>query len=200
MNRNFQKELDAILSSFTEKPALLLHVCCAPCCTYVAEYLQKYFNITLYYYNPNTHPQSEYEKRLDALRTLAGYHSMPLIAEEYRPEEFFSRVQGMEHLPEGGARCTECFRIRLEQTAKRAKELNFAYFCSTLSISPHKNARLINEIGESLSVQYGVMHIPNDFKKKNGFLRSIQISKELGLYRQDYCGCVFSRREEDHSQ
>lgn len=195
MNRNYQKELDKLTASLTERPRLLLHACCAPCCTYVAEYLREYFDITVFYYNPNTHPQAEYEKRLEALRRLTEHFSLELIEGEYDPKVFFDRAKGMEHCPEGAERCGECFRIRLEETAARAKELGYDYFCSTLSISPHKNAPLINAIGEELGERYGIKHLPNDFKKKNGFFRSTELSKELGLYRQDYCGCVFSKPE-----
>ena len=196
MNRNYQKELDKLIASRGDRPRLLLHACCAPCCSYVAEYLREFFEITVFYYNPNTHPRAEYEKRLDALKTLTEHFSLPLIEGDYFPETFFSRVKGMEYLPEGGERCTECFRIRLEETARLAKDLGFEYFCSTLSISPHKNAPLINAIGEELAEQYGIKHLPNDFKKKGGFLRSTELSKELGLYRQDYCGCAYSIRSE----
>ena len=195
MKKNFQKELDKLISALTARPKLLLHACCAPCSTYVAEYLREYFDITLFYYNPNTHPQAEYQKRLDALHTLAEHFSLPVIECEYHPQEFFSRAKGMEHLPEGGERCTECFHIRLGETARQAKELGFDYFCSTLSISPHKNAELINEIGEYYAAEYGIPFLPNDFKKRGGFLRSTELSKELGLHRQDYCGCVFSKPE-----
>ena len=195
MKKNFQKELDKLLSALTDRPRLLLHACCAPCSTYVAEYLREYFDITLFYYNPNTHPQAEYLRRLDALYTLAEHFSLPILEGDYNTQEFFSRVKGMEKLPEGSERCTECFHIRLSETARKAKELGFDYFCSTLSISPHKNAELINELGESYAAEYGVPFLPNDFKKRGGFLRSTELSKELGLYRQDYCGCVFSKPE-----
>ena len=197
MNRNYQKELDKLTESLEVRPRLLLHACCAPCCTYVAVYLREFFEITVFYYNPNTHPAAEYEKRLDALRTLADHFSFPLIEGDYNPKVFFDRVKGMEQAPEGGERCGECFRIRLEETARKAKEMGFDFFCSTLSISPHKNAPLINAIGEELGERYGIKHLPNDFKKKNGFFRSTELSKELGLYRQDYCGCVYSMRQEN---
>ena len=193
MNRNYQKELDKLILSLSERPKLLLHACCGPCCTYAAESLREFFDITIFYFNPNTHPEAEYRKRLEALKKLAEHFSLPLLEGDYEPQEFFSRVKGMEQLPEGGERCAECFRIRLEETAKKAKEFGFDFFCSTLSVSPHKNASLINEIGETLAEKYGVPHLPNDFKKKNGFFRSTELSKELGLYRQDYCGCVFSK-------
>ena len=195
MKRNYQQELDKLISALEQRPKLLLHACCAPCSTYVAEYLREFFDITLFYYNPNTHPESEYIKRLDALKTLAEHFSLPIIEGDYHPQEFFSRVRGMESLPEGGERCTECFRIRLGETARTARELGFDYFCSTLSISPHKNAPLINDIGEQFAAEYGIPFLPNDFKKRGGFLRSTQLSKELGLYRQDYCGCIFSKSD-----
>lgn len=197
-NVNFQRELDKVLLGLSGTPKLLMHSCCAPCSSYCLEYLSQYFAITLLYYNPNISPAEEFSKRAEEVRRLVSElptsNPVQLVVEEYDPQEFFGAVKGLEGEPEGGKRCEVCYRLRLERAAKYASEHGYDYFCSTLSISPHKNARKLNEIGEELAGIYSVKHLPNDFKKKGGYKRSIELSAEYGLYRQNYCGCVFSRR------
>lgn len=201
MNRNYQKELEKLIEKETGNghvPRLFLHACCAPCSSYVLEYLSKYFAITVFFYNPNISPKEEYEKRVSEIRRMiAGMeflHPVELVEGEYRPEDFFEMAKGLEDVPEGGERCFRCYRMRMEEAAKLAREGGFDYFTTTLSISPMKNAQKINEIGEALAEIYEVSHLPSDFKKKNGYKRSIELSAEYNLYRQNYCGCVFSRR------
>lgn len=202
--RNYQNELDAILNRIDKSnpPSLLLHSCCAPCSSYVLKYLSDYFKITVLYYNPNISPESEYLKRIEEQKRLISEMSfknlVKLIPETYNPAEFYNAVKGLENLPEGGERCFICYRLRLEETAKIAKQNSFDYFTSTLSISPYKNAEKLNEIGDELAKLYGINHLPCDFKKKNGYKESINLSKEYNLYRQDYCGCVFSKAEKDN--
>lgn len=198
--QNYQKMLDNIISTLNgEVPRLLLHSCCAPCSSYVLEYLSQYFSITMMYYNPNISPQEEFDKRTAELKRLVEQlpvkHPVDIVVPPYRPEEFYTAVKGLEDIPEGGERCFVCYRLRLEAAARYAAEHGFDYFCSTLSISPMKNAAKLNEIGEELSALYPVKPLPSDFKKRGGYLRSIELSKEYGLYRQNYCGCVFSKRE-----
>lgn len=202
--RNYQKELDRLIGQYQKEgrtPSVLLHVCCAPCSSYCLEYLSEYFDITVYYYNPNITKPEEYayrlseEKRYIALRTDFR-HPVGMTESEYDPKVFFEAVKGLEKEPEGGARCEKCFRLRLEASAKKAKELGVDCFTTTLTISPLKNAALLNEIGEEMGERYGVMWLPSDFKKKEGYKRSIVLSREYDLYRQNYCGCVFSRNSE----
>ncbi len=207
MTVNFQREMDKMLAELERSgvtPRLLLHSCCAPCSAYVIEYLSGFFEITILYYNPNIYPESEFEKRAaeqrDFLNAMETKHPVSIIVEEHRPSEFLDIVRGLENLPEGGERCLRCYRLRLEETARRALELGFDYFTTTLSISPHKDARALGRIGEELAGQYGVRHLCADFKKKNGFKRSAELSKQYGLYRQDYCGCVYSMMERRGSQ
>ena len=179
------------------KPSLLLHACCAPCSSYVLEYLAKHFDITLYFHNPNIYPEEEFKVRLEELNRFtrdAGY-SVNVISPEYNADEFFDAVRGMENLPEGEDRCRVCYALRLRKTAEAAKDGGFDYFTTTLSISPYKNAEWLNEIGAELEAEYGVSYLFSDFKKKNGYKRSIELSSEYGLYRQDYCGCIFSKVE-----
>ena len=203
MNKlNYQKELDRVIEANQRLgivPRLLLHVCCAPCSSYCLEYLSNYFDITVYYYNPNISKKEEYEYRLSEEKRFISIkefkHPVKLTESEYRPEDFFAAVKGLEKEPEGGARCKECFRLRLEASAKKAKEQGFDYFTTTLTISPLKNAALLNEIGAEMGERYGVKWLYSDFKKKEGYKRSIELSKEFDLYRQNYCGCVFSRAE-----
>ena len=193
--KNYQKELDAVLAALEEakKPRLLLQGCCGPCSSYVLEYLTQYFDVTVLFYNPNIRPEAEYEKRLAALRQLLS--AMPtaspvkVIEPGWRGEEYMDAVAGLEREPEGGARCTVCFQLRLEETARVAQEERFDFFGTTLTVSPHKNAALLNELGEALSAEYGVRWLPSDFKKRNGYLRSIELSRQYGIYRQEYCGC-----------
>lgn len=198
-NENYQRKLEILINNLSGTPRLLLHCCCAPCSSYVLEYLSRFFEITCLFYNPNISPAEEYEKRAEELRRLISEqpHKNPvsIIVEKYNPQDFFAAVKGYEHIKEGGERCFRCYRLRLEMAAKYAKEYNFDYFCSTLSISPLKNARKLNEIGEELSEIYKISHLPNDFKKKGGYKRSIELSAEYDLYRQNFCGCVFSKNE-----
>ncbi len=185
-----------------KKPTLLLHSCCGPCSSAVLERIVADFSVTVLYYNPCIHPESEYIKRkltqmeLIAKFNAANNENVSFLDSDYDAEKYFERVKGLESEIEGGARCTVCFTQRLEKTAEIAKNLGFDYFTTTLSVSPHKNAELINSIGEALSSKYGVQFVPANFKKQNGFKRSIELSKEYGLYRQNYCGCSFSMRGE----
>ncbi len=181
-----------------KKPTLLLHVCCAPCSSYVLEYLSDYFEITLFYYNPNIFPEKEYNFRLSELeRFIKEFPSgkdIDILPCEYDPAAFEKICQGLEDQKEGELRCKKCYALRLERTAVAAKGA-FDYFTTSLSISPYKNAVWLNEIGTELSEKYGVNYLFADFKKKNGYKRSIELSKEYGLYRQDYCGCIFSKKQ-----
>lgn len=202
MNRNYQKELEKIIEENRKSnkvPRLFLHSCCAPCSSYVLEYLSNYFSITVFFYNPNISPKEEYEKRVEEIRRLIRemkfIHPVELIEGRYEPEKFFDMAKGLEEVPEGGERCFKCYRLRMEEAVKLAKEGGYDYFTTTLTISPLKNAGKLNEIGEELSEIYEVLHLPSDFKKKNGYKRSIELSHEYDLYRQNYCGCVFSKRE-----
>lgn len=192
------KELEKIQSSNTT-PTLLLHSCCAPCSSYVIEYLSKYFKITVFYYNPNISPDNEYRYRADEQKRLIESMSLENPVEflegEYNPADFFEASKGLEDAPEGGARCAKCFNLRLSKTAETAQQGNYDYFTTTLTISPLKNAQLINNIGKELSNKYNVPYLLSDFKKKNGYKRSIVLSKEYNLYRQNYCGCIFSKNQ-----
>ncbi len=199
---NYQKKLEETLHTLegqVNRPRLLLHACCAPCSSYVLEYLSSYFQITVFFYNPNISPETEYRCRAQELARLIEKqpHALPVFLLEgtYDPERFFAMAKGLEALPEGGERCFRCYRLRLEETAKMAKEGGFDFFTTTLSISPHKNAQVLNEIGAELASQYGVPYLFSDFKKKNGYRRSCTLSAEYGLYRQNYCGCVYSKLE-----
>ena len=176
------------------KPAFLLHCCCAPCSTHPFHVLEENFRVTGFFYNPNIHPREEYEARKSEMERLAKAWGFPLIADSYNADVWFEAVKGYEEEPEGGRRCEICFRFRLERTARRAKDAGMAFFGTTLSVSPHKKAGVINRIGRELEATYGVRFYEADFKKKDGFRISCRLSKEEGLQRQDYCGCVFSRR------
>lgn len=194
MKENYQKELDAVVARLTDKPRLLLQSCCGPCSTYVLSYLKQYFDITLLYYNPNIQPRAEYDLRLENQRkVLAAMPEVHILECAYDGEAYNAAVRGLEGEPEGGARCTVCFRLRLEETARLAAEGKFDYFCTTLTVSPHKDATRINTIGRALGEQYGVAWLPSDFKKREGYKQSITLSRELDLYRQDYCGCLYSK-------
>ena len=202
MNHNYQKELDKLIEKNMKEgviPRLFLHSCCAPCSSYVLEYLSKYFSITVFYYNPNISPREDYEKRVEEVCCLINKmqfdHPVEFVEGRYEPEKFYEMAKGLEDVPEGHERCFKCYRLRLEEAARLAREGGFDYFTTTLSISPLKNAGKINEIGEELARIYQVPHLPSDFKKKNGYKRSVELSHEYGLYRQNYCGCVFSKRE-----
>ena len=200
--RNYQKELEQILKKEQErKPRLLLHSCCAPCSSYVLEYLSAYFQITVPYYNPNIYPEEEYWKRKDEqkrlTKELTAENSVKFMEASYCPDEFYGAVKGLEQIPEGGERCRASFSLRLKYTARQGAKEKFDYFTTTLTISPLKNAQVINAIGKAAGEEYGIAWLPSDFKKKDGYKRSIELSKEYGLYRQDYCGCVFSKKERE---
>lgn len=201
--RNYQKELDQIILGLEEEkkvPRLLIHSCCAPCSSYVLEYLSQYFAITIYFYNPNIYPPEEYVRRVEEQEHLVAgmefIHPVTVESGAYEPQEFYSIIKGFEKEPEGGERCFRCYELRLQEAAKIALAERFDYFTTTLTISPLKNSEKLNEIGEKLAKEYHVSYLPSDFKKKNGYKRSVELSKEHGLYRQDYCGCVFSQRQE----
>ena len=202
--RNFQRELDRLLERLAAEgrvPRLFLHSCCAPCSSYVLEYLSKYFEITVFYYNPTIYPPKEYDERLAEVRRLVSEmefaHPVTVVAGVYDPALFFDAVKGLEAEKEGGARCERCFRLRLMEAARLAKDGGYDYFTTTLTVGPKKDARLLNELGEEIGSMYGVAYLNSDFKKKNGHFRSLELSEQYGLYRQDYCGCVFSRRRGD---
>ncbi|MCI8320682.1 MAG: epoxyqueuosine reductase QueH [Dorea sp.] len=197
---NYQKELDKLIKKLeAEKrvPRLLLHSCCAPCSSYVLEYLSNYFSVTVFYYNPNIYPESEYTKRLFEqqmlIDKLPAKHPVAFAAGPYDSGRFYEMAKGLEHVREGGERCFRCYELRLKETAKMAKAGEFDYFTTTLTISPLKKADKLNEIGRKAGEESGVPYLMSDFKKKNGYKRSIELSREYGLYRQDYCGCTFSR-------
>lgn len=195
---NYAREMDKVLQSLAgRRPRLLLHACCGPCSSAVLEQLSQYFEITILYYNPNIWPAEEYHRREEELeRFVAQAHPLgvTVVEDRYDPQEFYDAARGLEDEPERGQRCTACYRLRMRRAAQYAAEYGFDWFTTTLSISPHKDAVRINQIGQELAVEFGVPHLPSDFKKKNGYLRSLQLSAEYGLYRQDYCGCVFSAR------
>ena len=200
---NYQKELEKLLAQLEAEqrvPSLLIHSCCAPCSSYVLEYLSEYFKITVFYYNPNIYPESEYTKRIaeqqKLIRDMEFRYPVSFLAGKYDKEKFYEMAAGMEDLKEGGARCTKCYELRLSEAAGQAAAGGFDYFTTTLSISPMKNAQKLNEIGLRVGEKYGVKYLVSDFKKKNGYKRSIELSKEYGLYRQDYCGCEFSMRRD----
>ena len=199
--RNYQRELEQILKGLEESqtvPRLLLHSCCAPCSSYVLEYLSQYFAITVLYYNPNISPREEYEyRKAEQLRLIAEgdwQNPVDFLDCDWDAGAFTAIAKGLEDVPEGGARCFACYQLRLEAAAAAAKKGGYDYFTTTLSISPLKNAQKLNEIGEALSQKHGVKHLPADFKKKEGYKRSIELARQYGLYRQDYCGCIYSKR------
>ena len=199
MNKTYyQLELEE-LSKIKDKKKLLLHSCCAPCSSHVITFLTEYFDITVLYYNPNISPKSEYDKRKEEqkrlIKEIDKINKVDIIDCDYDNELYESLIKGYEDCPERGDRCTICFNLRLEKTAKMAKELKMDYFCSTLSVSPYKNSILINEIGESLSNKYNTKWLYSDFKKDNGYKKSIELSHKYNLYRQNYCGCKYSIRE-----
>lgn len=205
-NRNYQKELEQLLNRIKgqESKHLFLHSCCAPCSSYVLEYLSPLFQITVFYYNPNITASAEYFKRVEEQKRLIailnkqeGHFPIHVVEGDYRPERFLDMSKGLEDCPEGGERCFACYRLRLEETARMAKEYGADYYTTTLTISPMKNAGKLNELGEELSKEYGVNWLPSDFKKKEGYKRSIELSAEYDLYRQDYCGCAFSKAERE---
>lgn len=201
MNKiNYQKETDSVIESLNGTvPTLLLHSCCAPCSSYTLEYLSRYFSITVFYFNPNISPKAEFDKRFAEqkrlIETLPSENKISLICGDYNYDEFLNIACGYESVPEGGERCFRCYRMRLEKTAELAKQNGFDYFCTTLSISPLKNSQKINEIGFDVAEKYGVKWLPSDFKKREGYKRSIELSREYDLYRQNFCGCVFSKSQ-----
>ncbi|MBQ8683187.1 MAG: epoxyqueuosine reductase QueH [Clostridia bacterium] len=202
MPENYQKTLDKTLAQLQaagQVPRLLLHSCCAPCSSYVLEYLSQYFAITVFYYNPNISPESEFRHRVEEqqrlIREMPLIHPVDCLVGDYEPEQFTAISVGHEADPEGGERCTACYRLRLEKTAKAAADGGFDYFTTTLSISPLKDAARLNTIGGELAEKYGVPYLFSDFKKREGYKRSCQLSVQYGLYRQNYCGCAFSRRD-----
>lgn len=203
---NYQKELEKVISGLQGRkeettPTLFLHSCCAPCSSYVLEYLCPYFQITVFYYNPNITMSEEYQKRVaEQKRLIAAYnaeqkgYAISVAEGTYEPQRFFETVQGLESSPEGGERCCRCFSLRLRETARHGAEGGFDYFTTTLTISPLKNAKKLNEIGQALAAEYGIAWLPSDFKKREGYKRSVELSAQYDLYRQDYCGCIYSRR------
>jgi predicted adenine nucleotide alpha hydrolase (AANH) superfamily ATPase len=202
MRENYSQQLSKLIEKLQKEgkvPHLLLHACCAPCSSHCLEYLSKYFRITVFYYNPNISPKEEYTLRIEEIKRFVqefkSENEITLIEGKYEPERFFQVVKGLEQEPEGGKRCEQCFKLRLSEAAKLAKELNADYYTTTLSISPLKNAELLNKIGKEEGDAIGVTHLPSDFKKKGGYARSIELSKEYNLYRQNFCGCVYSLQE-----
>ncbi|MBQ4259975.1 MAG: epoxyqueuosine reductase QueH [Lachnospiraceae bacterium] len=201
---NYQKELEKIIEQMPKEggsvPTLFLHSCCAPCSSYVLEYLCQYFRITVFYYNPNISYEEEYQKRVEEQKRLIDAYNregrgypISVVEGEYKPQTFFEMAKGLEQCPEGGERCFKCYEMRLRETARLGKKGGYDYFTTTLTISPLKNAAKLNEIGMALGEEYDVAWLPSDFKKKEGYKRSIELSKEYDLYRQDYCGCVYSK-------
>lgn len=227
MNRNFQKELEQKIHAQERQgwvPKLLLHSCCAPCSSYVLEYLSQYYEITVLYFNPNIYPEEEYYKRVEEQKAFIqrftkqqkgrqavrsdtepmegrkNFYPIGFVEGEYDKGRFYEMAKGLEDIPEGGERCFRCYELRLREAAEYACRLKMDSFTTTLSISPLKNACKLNEIGERLAGEYGVEYLSSDFKKKNGYKRSVELSEEYGMYRQDYCGCVFSMRERERQK
>lgn len=206
MNENYQKQLEKTIAYHMERsevPSVILHSCCAPCSSYVLEYLSDYFAITVFYYNPNIYPDEEYRKRVEEqqafIREFPAKNKIQFLEGSFDKERFYDMAKGMENIPEGGERCFQCYELRLREAAILAKEQKADYFTTTLSISPMKNATKLNEIGAALEQEYGVKYLHSDFKKKNGYKRSVELSSEYGMYRQDYCGCVFSKQERERA-
>lgn len=208
MNKvNIQKQMDELIAQNQAQgkiPVLFLHSCCAPCSSYVLEYLCESFSVHDFFYNPNISPATEYGKRVEEMHRLIKEqpHKYPVefIEGEYRPQDFYEAVRGLEQEPEGGKRCEVCFRMRLRETARLAKQYGADYFATTLTISPLKDAERINQIGEEVAKQEGIAYLPSDFKKKGGYLRSVKLSAEYDLYRQDFCGCVFSKAQAEQER
>jgi predicted adenine nucleotide alpha hydrolase (AANH) superfamily ATPase len=208
MNKiNYQRELEKIIDRNKKEnrvPTLLLHSCCAPCSSYCLEYLSEYFVITDLYYNPNITDEAEYRHREEELSRLVSeqphLHPVTFIAGTYEPDKFWELSRGLEMCPEGGERCFKCYELRIREAAQYARQGAYDYFTTTLTISPLKNAQKLNEIGFRVAEETGTVWLPSDFKKKGGFLRSTELSAEYGLYRQNYCGCVFSKRDAENRQ
>ena len=204
MNRNYQKELDRIIQKRGQKtPRVLLHSCCGPCSSAVLEYITQYFDVTLLWYNPNLYPKEEFDRRfrtqVELIEKMGLADKVNILAEPWKSEDYYRRVKGLENEPEGGKRCAECFRLRLLETARLAKHYGYDYFCTTLTLSRHKDAVLINTIGVEIAKAVGVSWLPSDFTKRNGENRSIELSEQYGLYRQLYCGCEFSLRKREET-
>ena len=205
--RNYSKELERIIQHRgTKRPRVLLHSCCGPCSSSVLEYLTRYFDVTLLWYNPNLYPEEEFEKRfktqVELIEKMGLADEVSVLAEPWKKEDYYSRIKGLEQEPEGGARCTECFRLRLFECARLAKHYGYDYFCTTLTVSRYKDAVRVNTLGEEIGNAMGIAWLPSDFKKKNGEIRSQQLAEEYDLYRQNYCGCAFSlksRQEYDRA-
>ena len=199
MNESYYKLCLKEISNLKERKKILLHSCCAPCSSAVITFLNDYFDITILYYNPNISPKEEYNKRKEEqirlINTIKTNNKIDILDCDYDNDIYEKKIKGYEDCPERGARCTICFNLRLEKTAQLAAYHNYDYFCSTLTVSPYKNAKLINEIGENLSKKYNIKWLYSDFKKADGYKKSIQLSKEYNLYRQDYCGCIYSQRK-----
>lgn len=206
--RNYQRELEKIIRTIEDKqslkvPKVFLHSCCAPCSSYCLEYLSNYFEVTVFYYNPNIYPEEEYRKRVveqqEFIKKFPAKFPISFVEGEYDTKKFYDTVKGMEQLPEGGERCFACYRLRLQEAYDYAKDRGFDYFTTTLTISPLKNAAKLNEIGEEIALAGDgtLRFLPSDFKKKNGYKRSVELSEEYGMYRQNYCGCVFSQQERE---
>ena len=199
MKENYHKLCLNELATLTTPKSILLHSCCAPCSSHVITFLSEYFNITILYYNPNISPETEYLKRkaeqIRLIESLTTKNKLDYLDCDYENDLYETKIKGLETCPEGGNRCHVCFNLRLSKTASLAKQFHYDYFCSTLTVSPHKNSALINQIGLNISKEYGIKWLPSDFKKDEGYKKSIQLSKTYNLYRQDYCGCIYSKRE-----
>lgn len=195
MKINYQLELEKILNTLENKPKLLLHACCGVCSSYVIEYLNKYFDITVLYYNPNIYPENEYNKRLENQEKIINKMSPNIKFKtlKYDETEFLDYVKGLEDEKEGGSRCSKCFYLRMEKTAEIAKKENYDFFCTTLSVSPHKNSQILNKIGQKLEKKYQIKYLYSDFKKKEGYKRSNELARIYNIYRQNYCGCRYSK-------
>lgn len=207
MKINYQLELDKTIKNLQKEetiPRLLLHSCCGPCSSYVLEYLSEFFAITVFYYNPNIYPEEEYWFRVKEqevlIEKIPAKHPIHFLSGEYEVEKYYRAVKGLKQEREGGDRCLACYRLRLTEAAHLAKENGFDYFTTTLSISPHKDSQVLNALGQEIAEQFGVAYLLSDFKKRGGYQRSVELSKEFGMYRQDYCGCVFSMQETHHEE
>lgn len=197
---NYNAEMEKLVSTFGEdKPRLLLHACCAPCASACLERIKEWFDITVYFYNPNIDGEEEYRLRASELKRLCGYFKVKCVVEEFEPRDFHDFAKDMAEEKEGGARCGECFRLRLFKTCEKARVEEYDFFATTLTVSPLKNANLINRIGEEMTSK-NTRYLPTDFKKKNGYLRSIELSKELNLYRQNFCGCIYSKSQSQREE
>lgn len=198
---NYDLEMEKQMKNLEEGTTLLLHACCAPCSSAVLERIANHFKISIFYYNPNITDKDEYQKRIEEIKKLITLihpkYPVKLIEGDYVPEKFMEMAKGLENEPERGKRCYKCYEMRLEETAKIAEKLGFQVFATTLTLSPHKNSNWINEIGENLNNKYNTTYLYSDFKKKEGYKRSIILSKEYNLYRQDYCGCIYSKRKNE---